>query len=189
MFLCRPARSLCRRFTKVICHRPSIKIFLVIFLFNCLIFIWKQFQPEYSKFNNKTNLPDSDNIDFSTYIDKINLRKIGNHQCVSTEIKLNFEEWKNKAAKYQHPDCYNSRFLNIQEDGTVKYDYEYLKKKDIVLKNCGYTVIKWGGSDFLTQKQKKISISHDQKVDTNEEFFEIKCRTNRFKPKYLIGNF
>ncbi len=110
-----------------------------------------------------------------------------NKQCMATEIKLNFEKWKASAADHRHPSCLESNFVTIKNDGTVKFEYDYLQKKNIQLRSCYINAVKWGESDFKFLNARSFIINHNDKVDTNEEFFTIKCKTNKVRST-ITGN-
>ena len=117
-------------------------------------------------------------LEIKTPNDINNVAKI-NRQCFASEIKFEFEKWKSESAQSKHPRCYDSRFLSIQNDGTVEFDYEYLLEKNIEILQCNYSVIKkFGKDDFEVPEDTWITIGHNQKVDTSEEFFKFKCKTN-----------
>jgi len=99
---------------------------------------------------------------------------------MATHINLNFKKWKADAAEYQHPSCDKSNFITINDNGTINFKHNYMNKMNILLDTCQLNVIKWGGNDFTALKLKSYLIKHNDKVDTNEEFFTIKCKTNNW---------
>jgi len=111
-----------------------------------------------------------------------------NQNCMATHINLNFKKWKTNAAKYQHPSCDKSNFITINDNGTINFEYDYLNKNNILLRTCQLNVVKWGGDDFKALNEKSRLIKHNDKVDINEEFFTIKCKTNKGLSK-ITGKF
>jgi len=178
------------------CRFRKLKI---LFLILCILVIFIHYQNAYISFYrphifSDINISDENVQDFQRILKKSDedLNSPSpvlprNKQCIATEIKLNFEKWKASAADHRHPSCLESNFLTIKNDGTVKFEYDYLQKKNIQLRSCYINAVKWGESDFKFLNARSFIINHNDKVDTNEEFFTIKCKTNKVRST-ITGN-
>lgn len=77
----------------------------------------------------------------------------------------------------KHPLC-TSKWVNVDSQGQLIYNTEFLNKQKISISNCEYSSISWNKDDFKFKESKFKEITNGSYLDNNSEFFHLKCRSN-----------
>ena len=80
---------------------------------------------------------------------------------------------------HKHPKCLDEDWVLISDDGTLNLNEKYLSLNKISIKQCEYRGIKWGSSDFNAVIKQAVNIKPGEKLNLNEEFFQITCTPRR----------
>jgi len=81
-------------------------------------------------------------------------------------------------------ECKEEDWILLMPDGTLLYNQEYLKSKNLVIDHCEYQIVKWKTNDFDYDLLSAVFISNGSKIDLNEQFFHIKCKEKNSKQVY-----
>ena len=112
-----------------------------------------------------------------------NKKKQATSEFECTPIDLNnlesFEQLIKYTEDYKHPKCLDEDWVIIKEDGSLSYNEKYLRFNKISINQCEYRGIKWGSSDFNAVIKQAVTIKPGEKLNINEEFFQITCTPKR----------
>lgn len=105
----------------------------------------------------------------------LNLIEFEQSNCYSPFlINATFNE---KPATKLHPKCCKKDWIHISSDATFVFNTDFLESNKIKIKKCSYQIINWLSDDFQFQMSNRISISNNQKLDANKEFFYVQCES------------
>jgi hypothetical protein len=108
-------------------------------------------------------------------IKSLNIKEFQNSDCYSAFQSFNFNI--NLTNKETHVNCDDKDWILINDDGTLIYNTEYLKKNNIQIKTCEYAAIKWYKNDFEYEIKEAVQFVNNDKININEEFFQISCKS------------
>ena len=80
-----------------------------------------------------------------------------------------------KSLRNSHPDCTDSDWVSITNDGHLIYNFKYLNASNILIDFCEYQTVKWKTDDFGYVLESAIRVSNGSQLDLNKEFFHISC--------------
>lgn len=146
---------------RLFCYSVSIIIIIKIFLILDL-----------ERFHSKHF---SSKIDLTNHRIKIKENLLNTSSCYSPFDSKN----KRNNPLEKHPNCKHSNdWVQILNDGTLVYNSKYLESNSIIIKSCEYSTVNWYLNDFTFNLSKSIQINNGEKLNTDEQFFNIKCTTN-----------
>ncbi len=106
-------------------------------------------------------------------------KKISNRQCMPLSIELeDYSLLLKHADKNKHPVCKLDDWVIVNTDAKITYNYAYLRSMNINITYCTYQTIRWDRSDFKHIINKPVQILDGGKLDEDEEFFLIRCKSS-----------
>lgn len=82
---------------------------------------------------------------------------------------------KNNNKKNLHETCTDDDWILIDKNGLITYNYDYLNKNNIIIKECSYQTIEWYKDDFNYKISDSIRIKNGSIININKDFFHFKC--------------
>ena len=101
------------------------------------------------------------------------------YQCQPLDLNhyKNFDKLIQKTEKLKHPICPDKDWVIIDLDGTFSYNKNYLLSKNLSIDYCEYRSVSWI-NDFEYGFKNIIRIKPGEKVNLNEQFFHIICKSS-----------